>query len=118
MTGLFTNSRAASALAAALLAASVLAAAAQEQEQSVSKLTGTLAKVNGSGTITLGYREASFPFSYLGPGNQPMGYSSDLCQAIVDEIGQEIDKPNLKVVYAPVTSETRIHAVVSGKVDL
>jgi glutamate/aspartate transport system substrate-binding protein len=89
---------------------------AQEQEQPVSKLTGTLAKINGSGTVTLGYREASFPFSYLGPGNQPMGYSIDLCQAIVDEIGREIDKP-LKVAYVAVTPETRMQAVVSGKVD-
>ncbi|MBV9427464.1 MAG: amino acid ABC transporter substrate-binding protein [Bradyrhizobiaceae bacterium] len=105
------------ALAAAMLVASALMAAAQEQEQPVGKLTGTLAKVNGSGTIALGYREASFPFSYLGPGNQPMGYSIDLCQAIVDEIGREIDK-TLKVAYVPVTSETRIQAVVSGKADL
>jgi glutamate/aspartate transport system substrate-binding protein len=90
---------------------------AQEQEQPVSKLTGTLAKVNSSGTIAIGYRDASFPFSYLGPGNQPMGYSIDLCHAIVDEIGREIDK-TLKVAYVPVTPETRIQAVVSGKADL
>jgi glutamate/aspartate transport system substrate-binding protein len=90
---------------------------AQEQEQPVSKLTGTLAKVNGSGTIAIGYREASFPFSYLGPGNQPMGYSIDLCQAIVDEIGREIDK-SIKVSYIAMTPETRMQAVVSGKVDL
>ncbi|MBV8912236.1 MAG: amino acid ABC transporter substrate-binding protein, partial [Acetobacteraceae bacterium] len=109
--------RARAPLAAAILAASALVAAAQAQEQPVSKLTGTLAKIDRSGTGTLGYREASFPFSYLGPGNQPMGYSIDLCQAIVDEIGREIDKP-LKVSYVPVTSETRLQAVVSGKVDL
>jgi glutamate/aspartate transport system substrate-binding protein len=90
---------------------------AQEQEQPVSKLTGTLAKINGSGTIAIGYREASFPFSYLGPGNQPMGYSIDLCQAIVDEIGREIDK-SIKVSYIAMTPETRMQAVVSGKVDL
>jgi glutamate/aspartate transport system substrate-binding protein len=103
--------------AALLVAAFATGSMAQEQEQPVSKLTGTLAKVNGSGKITLGYREASFPFSYLGPGNQPMGYSIDLCQAIVDEVGREIDKP-LKVDYVAVTPETRMQAVVSGKVDL
>jgi glutamate/aspartate transport system substrate-binding protein len=104
----------AATLLVALFATGTLA---QEQEQPVSKLTGTLAKVNGSGTITLGYREASFPFSYLGPNSQPMGYSIDLCQAIVDEIGREIDKP-LKVSYIAVTPETRVQAVVSGKIDL
>jgi glutamate/aspartate transport system substrate-binding protein len=117
MTGAFTRHPAAAALAAAMLAASALVAAAQEQEQPVEKLTGTLAKANRSGTITLGYREASFPFSYLGPGNTPMGYSIDLCQAIVDEAGREIDK-TLKVDYVAVTPETRQAAVVSGKVDL
>ena len=105
-------------LAAMLVAAFATGGRAQEQEQPVSKLTGTLAKVNGSGTITLGYREASFPFSYLGPGNQPMGYSIDLCQAIVDAIGDEIDKPQLKVAYVAVTPETRMQAVVDGKIDL
>ena len=109
--------RARAPLAAAILAASALVAAAQEQEHPVSKLTGTLAKIDRSGTLTLGYREASFPFSYLGPGNQPMGYSIDLCQAIVEEIGREIDKPDLKVAYVAVTPETRIQAVASGKVD-
>jgi ABC-type amino acid transport substrate-binding protein len=117
MAGVLTRHRAA-ALAAAMLAASVVIAAAQEQEQPVSKLTGTLAKVNGSGTIALGYREASFPFSYAGPGGEPMGYSIDLCRAIVEEIGREIDKAGIKVDFVAVTSETRIGAVVSGKVDL
>ena len=118
MTGLPRMHRAAAALAAAALAASVLVAGAQEQEQSVERLTGTLAKVDRSGTITLGYREASFPFSYLGPASQPMGYSIDLCHAIVEEIGREIDKPQLKVAYIAVTPETRMQAVVSGKIDL
>jgi glutamate/aspartate transport system substrate-binding protein len=105
-------------ITAALLAAvGATGAWAQEQEQSVEKLTGTLAKVNRSGTMTLGYREASFPFSYLGPGNTPMGYSIDLCQAIVDEVGREIDK-SVKVDYVAVTPETRQAAVVSGKIDL
>jgi glutamate/aspartate transport system substrate-binding protein len=101
-----------------LVAAFATGAAAQEQEQPVRQLTGTLAKVDKSGVVTLGFREASFPFSYVGPGNQPMGYSIDLCQAIVEEIGREIDKPRLKVDYVAVTPETRMQAVVSGKVDL
>jgi len=117
MTTASMKHRALPALAAGMLAACVVAAAAQEQEQPVERLTGTLAKVDRSRTITLGYREASFPFSYLGPGNTPMGYSIDLCQAIVDEVSREIDK-SVKVDYVAVTPETRAAAVVSGKVDL
>jgi glutamate/aspartate transport system substrate-binding protein len=106
-------------LAVALAAAAFAAgAAAQEQEQTVERLTGTLKKVDQSRTITLGYREASFPFSYVGPGGKPIGYSIDLCQAIVDAVGREIDKPDIRVDYVAVTPETRMAAVVSGKVDL
>jgi glutamate/aspartate transport system substrate-binding protein len=118
MTCVFTRRRAAPALAAAMLAASVLVAAAQEQEQPVEKLTGTLAKVDRSRAITLGFREASFPFSYVGPGREPIGYSIDLCRAIVDEIAREIDKPQIKIDFVAVTPETRTEAVVSGKIDL
>ena len=52
----------------------------------VEKLTGTLAKIRSTGSVTIGYRDASIPFSYLGPGRQPIGYSIDLCLAVVDEI--------------------------------
>jgi len=105
------------ALAAGLAALLASAALAQEQEQPVAKLTGTLAKIDKSRTVAIGYREASFPFSYMGAGKEPIGYSIDLCHAIVDEIGREIDKSDLRIEYVLVTSETRIPAVVSGKVD-
>jgi glutamate/aspartate transport system substrate-binding protein len=91
---------------------------AQEQEQSVARLTGTLQKVDQSRTISLGYREASFPLSYLGPAGRPIGYSIDLCQAIVEEIAREIDKPQIRVEFVPVTPETRIPALTAGKIDL
>jgi glutamate/aspartate transport system substrate-binding protein len=45
---------------------------------------------------------------------QPVG---KLTRTLAKVNGREIDKP-LKVSYVPVTSETRIEAVVSGKVDL
>ena len=110
--------RRAGTLAALAAAAFAAVAAAQEQEQPVGKLTGLLAKVDRNRAITLGYREASFPFSYVGPGGKPIGYSIDLCQTIVDEIGREIDKPDVRVDYVAVTPETRMAAVVSGKIDL
>jgi len=109
---------------AALLAMTCMAAmlasggVAQEQEQPVKPLTGTLQKVYRDRRITLGYREASFPFSYLGVDRQPVGYSIDLCRAIVDEIAREIDKPQMRIEFVAVTPETRIAALLSGKIDL
>ena len=46
-----------------------------------------------------------------------IGYTIDICGEIVDDIQKEIGRP-LKVRFAPVTPDTRIAAVSSGKVDL
>jgi glutamate/aspartate transport system substrate-binding protein len=105
-------------LAACALALFAGGSAAQEQEQPVARLTGTLAKVHKAVAITLGYREASFPFSYVALDKKPIGYSIDLCRAIVDAIGSEIDKPDLRIDFVAVTPETRIAAVTAGKIDL
>ncbi|BAT58091.1 glutamate/aspartate periplasmic-binding protein precursor [Variibacter gotjawalensis] len=93
------------------------AVSAQAQDAGARKVDGTLKKVDSSGTITLGYREASFPLSYESKSG-PIGYAIDLCLAVVDEIKREIDKKEVKVNYKKVTSETRIPAVKSGEVDL
>ena len=66
----------------------------------------------------LGYRESSPPFSFLDPSNRPIGYSLELCEAVVDEIGVAVDDANLKIEYVKVTSDDRIAAVVQSKIDL
>jgi glutamate/aspartate transport system substrate-binding protein len=82
-------------------------------------LSGTLKKVHDSGVVTIGYREASFPFSFVRPGAaRPLGYSVDLCLGIVDEIVRELHGKPIRVAYAPVTADTRTEAVRSSKVDL
>ena len=80
-------------------------------------LTGTLSKVRESGTIALGYRESSVPFSYLNARNEPIGYSIELCKALVSAIGDAVNR-TLTIQWVPVTPENRIDAVVSGRVDL
>ena len=104
-------------VACGLVAAVATAGRAQEQEQSAEQLRGTLGKIDRSGVVTIGYREASFPLSYVDPKGQPIGYSIDLCKAIVGEIAREIDNPRIKIEFAPVTPETRIPAVVDNKID-
>ena len=81
-------------------------------------LNPTLANIKRFHTVRLGYREASPPFSFLDQANRPIGYSLELCEAIVEEIGTEVDDANLKIDYVKVTSETRIPAVVDNKIDL
>lgn len=81
-------------------------------------LTGTLKKIQDSGTITMGVRDSSVPFSYLDDKQQPVGYSVDLCYRIVDAVKTQLKMPNLKVVLQPVTSATRIPLMANGTIDL
>ena len=81
-------------------------------------LSPTLANIKRTVTVRLGYREASPPFSFLDQANRPIGYSLELCEAIVEEIGTEVDNANLKIDYVKVTPETRIPAVIDNKIDL
>jgi glutamate/aspartate transport system substrate-binding protein len=97
----------------------ILAAAATAQEATnVGALSGTLKKVKESGTITLGYRESSLPFSYLNRRQQPIGYSLDLCREIVEDVSTELDGMEIKIAFAPVTAADRLQRVASGEIDL
>ena len=97
------------------LLALTLAAPAAAQE-----LQGTLKKVKDTGTLTLGYRENSPPFSYIGTLDKvtPIGYSIDLCQRVANAVRTTLNLPNLQVKWVPVTVADRIAAVASGKIDL
>jgi glutamate/aspartate transport system substrate-binding protein len=101
----------------ALLAATLLADATAAQTASEG-LSPTLANIKKTHTVRLGYRESSPPFSFLDHSNRPIGYSLELCEAIVEEIGIEVDDANLKIDYVKVTSDDRIPAVVQNKIDL
>ena len=96
---------------AGLVSSMALSANAQE-------LTGTLKKIKDTGTITIGHRESSIPFSYLDDKQQPVGYAMDLCAKVVDAVKAELKMPNLKVAYQPVTSANRIPLLQNGTIDL
>ena len=100
-----------------LLAACLLATPAAAQTASEG-LSPTLANIKKTHVVRLGYRESSPPFSFLDHSNRPIGYSLELCEAIVEEIGVEVDDANLKIEYVKVTSDDRIPAVTDNKIDL
>jgi glutamate/aspartate transport system substrate-binding protein len=93
--------------AAALAVA--LPAAAQE---------GTLKKIKDSGSITIGHRDASVPFSYYDDKQQPVGYAMQLCGRIVDAVKNELKMPKLETKYQLVTSANRIPLMANGTIDL
>lgn len=81
------------------------------------QLTGTLAKVRASGTIALAHRDSSVPFSYLNARGEPIGYSVELCKALVNSIADAVNK-TLTITWVPVTSASRFDAVANGQADL
>src|SRR5262249_42866144 len=102
-----------------LFAPALLAALAAVSSAHAQELTGTLKKIKDGKAVTLGYRASSIPFSYVDePGGKPIGYSIDLCNAVVDEVGKEFEGLEIAAKYKKVTAETRIPAVRSGEVDL
>ncbi|MDB5931571.1 MAG: amino acid transporter substrate-binding protein [Polaromonas sp.] len=78
----------------------------------------TLKKVADANKITVSYREASVPFSYLIGSSKSVGFSVDLTEAIVDDVRKKLKKPNLEVAYMPVTSQNRIPLLVNGTYDI
>ncbi|OLS64783.1 glutamate/aspartate ABC transporter substrate-binding protein [Pseudomonas putida] len=100
-------------LLGAAIAAAVISSPVMAEE-----LTGTLKKIKDSGTITLGHRDSSIPFSYLAGKPEPVGYSHDIQVAVVEHLKKELNAPDLKARYNLVTSQTRIPLVQNGTVDL
>jgi glutamate/aspartate transport system substrate-binding protein len=104
--------------AGVLLLAALLPATGAVAQTASEGLSPTLANIKKTGTVRLGYRESSPPFSFLDHSNRPIGYSLELCEAIVEEIATEVDNADLKVEYVKVTSDDRIQAVLDNKIDL
>jgi glutamate/aspartate transport system substrate-binding protein len=80
---------------------------------------GTLQKIKEAGVISLGGRDASFPFSYkVSADANPIGFSADLCMKVVEAVKAKLGMPELKVQYVIVTPANRIPLVQNGTVDL
>ncbi|HKX41674.1 MAG TPA: amino acid ABC transporter substrate-binding protein [Burkholderiaceae bacterium] len=80
--------------------------------------TQTLDKVRASGTMTVAYREASIPFSYLDDKAQPTGFGWEICGRIVDEVKRATGRADLKVQTQAVTSANRIPLLTNGTIDI
>ena len=98
----------------AVLFALTLAASPVAAEE----LSGTLQKIKETRKVTLGFQEASVPFSYLDDNQRPIGFALDICLKIVDVVKKELGMPDIAVDYLPVTSSNRIPLMVNGTIDL
>ncbi len=94
-----------------------------------SLLSGTMKTIADRGTILIGVRESSIPFSFLNKGRQPVGFSVDICHGIATDVATalnvdllEPDAPawqkGVRIIYVPVASDERLRKVISGAIDL
>ncbi|MET0221593.1 MAG: amino acid ABC transporter substrate-binding protein [Tardiphaga sp.] len=97
----------------AALLASMLSAPAFAED-----LSGTLQKIKDSGSISIGYRETSMPFSYIDDNQKPIGFAMDICYKIVDAVKATLKLDKLDVKLMPVSSATRIPLIGNGTIDL
>jgi ABC-type amino acid transport substrate-binding protein len=77
-----------------------------------------LSKIRDTKTITIAYRDASLPFSFLDGDKKPIGYAIDLCLKIADAVKSQLKLSQLNIVYLPVTSDNRMQMIADGKADI
>lgn len=100
----------------AILAASAFALASLGLTGNVS--AGALEKIAADGRITIANVEDLAPFSFTGDDGIPSGLSIDLCRAIVTELATQVEVPLISIDYVPVTVQSRLDTIVSGRADM
>ena len=78
----------------------------------------TLAKIKGSGAVTMGVRESSGALSYTLGDGKFAGFHVEICTRVLADIQRQLGLPKLDVKYQSVTSQNRIPLVQNGTVDI
>jgi len=97
-----------------LIAAALLGAGSAGAQAPVN----TLAKIKAAKAINVAFSGDSLPFSFVGPGNEPAGYTIDLCKKVIAQIGRAVGEPALKVNWLVGSVTERLQMVASGRADL
>lgn len=88
-------------------------------KSAVAQEADTLKRIKQTGTIVLGHRGSSVPFSYYNDDDKEViGYSYDLAMKIVDAVKKELQMPDLKVKLVPISPENRWTMIQNGRIDL
>ena len=78
----------------------------------------TLARIQKSGKVSLGFLADQPPFSFENSDGKPAGYAVDLCGAVVDALKARLQFPELRAKYVRVTRANGLDMVESGQVDV
>ena len=79
---------------------------------------GTIDTLRQDKAIRLAVRDDAPPFSFKDSTGEPAGFIVDLCRAVARNLAAQLNLPELKVVYVPVTAANRFDAIETGKADL
>ena len=107
----------AASLAAVLLLATTVTIA-QTAQTTQAKAADTLARIKAARQINVAFSGDSPPFSFVAEGNQPAGYSIDICRKVIAQIGRDVGIPDLPVRWLPPWVSERIAMIVAGRADL
>ncbi|CAH6570825.1 Glutamate/aspartate import solute-binding protein [Citrobacter freundii] len=77
----------------------------------------TLEQIASKKTITLGYQDDAFPFSWQN-GNAPAGYSIDICNSIVSALKTKLQLKNLKVEWVKTNSASQFVLIKNHMADI
>jgi glutamate/aspartate transport system substrate-binding protein len=79
---------------------------------------GVLATIKKTGVIRMGYLGSSPPFAFDRGGNNPAGYSVDLCRHVAESIREQLGLASLRTEWIRLDLSDRLAAVREGKVDI
>lgn len=99
------------------VAAGIVAAPAFAQ-RSPAAVPDTLGKIRAAKQINVAFSGDSLPFSFVGDGDRPAGYSIDVCKRVIAHLGRAVGAPDLKVNWRVGTVAERLEMVKSGKAEL
>jgi glutamate/aspartate transport system substrate-binding protein len=78
----------------------------------------TLGKIKAAKQINVAFSGDSLPFSFVGDGDRPAGYSIDLCKRVIAQLGRTVGVTDLKINWRVGTVAERLEMVKSGKAEL
>ena len=90
----------------------------QISASAAAEFTQTLKRINDSGQINLGFRDAEPPMSFKDEKGNAVGYSIDLCNAIATAVKQKLGRSDIKTNYIAVNAENRFASIESAEIDI
>ncbi|MDM2944002.1 amino acid ABC transporter substrate-binding protein [Citrobacter sp. Cm038] len=100
-----------------LLVVSLLLSLSAHCATSLPQGVNTLEQIASKNTISLGYQDDAFPFSYL-EGKSPTGYSIDICKNIVSALKTKLQLKNLKIEWVKANSASQFVLIKKHMADI